>query len=109
MKVIGYVWEDLYQGLHGIDELAIFEVSDDIKLAKEEINDWGAEAAEDLIYSFGLEEEYEEDEMDFGGGWFAYKIKDAYYHLSIKKLEEICNEIGTADFIEDYCEKEPLV
>ena len=110
MKVFCYAYEGMYQGLHGIEDLTVLEVSDNIEQAEEEINDWGAEASEQLIYSFGLEEEYYDEGTDFyeGGCWYAYKIKDECT-LSIKELDSLCSELGEEIFRKEYCEGDSLV
>lgn len=119
MRVFCYAYEGMYQGLHGIEDKCVMEVSDDINVAIEEINEWGNEASEELIYTFGLEDEYmsdaDEDEDDIydsiyyeDRGWYAHKIKDSVI-LSIDELEDICYCHDEKYFIKEYCDKENLV
>jgi hypothetical protein len=121
MLVFIRAWEGLYQGLHGIEDLFVVEVSDDENEAISEINDYGLEAGEELIYGYGLEEEYFGDTDDYDEntdisdscyyediGWSAYKIK-ADVTLSEKELNEKACSLGAELFIEEYCEKEPII
>lgn len=119
MKVFVYAYEGMYQGLHGIEDLDVLEVSDNLEEAEKEINDWGREASEELIYSYGLEDEYcntenEDDEWDITEsiyycerGWYAYKVRDDVT-LSLDELREKCFNEGKNLFIKEYCEKEVL-
>lgn len=117
MLVCCQAWEGMYQGLHGIETIEVIKVSDNIEEAKKEINEWGARESEDLIYTYGLEEEYLEDEdcditesIYYGdGGWRAWKVRDDIT-LSEEdpeeELDDIRYSIGLNSFIKKYCEKE---
>jgi YesN/AraC family two-component response regulator len=112
----------MYQGLHGIKDLCVMEVSDHETEAREAIEDWGNEASTELIYSYGLEDEYyaeacqeDEDELDISESyyfqcrnWFAYKIRKDVT-LSEDELNKECYCLGEELFIEEYCEKEVFV
>ena len=114
MLVFVYAYEGLYQGLHGIEDYDVIDVNDNIKIAREEINEWGCEASNELIYSFGLEEEYirraEIEDMEGwismteGCGWEAYKIKEEI-SLSLEELQKEASRLGKKLFISQYCEE----
>lgn len=116
MLVVCYAYEGFYHGLHGIDSSAVLEVSDDIEKAQREIDEWGNEESAELIYSYGLEDDYlDEDDEDADiedsmyyedRGWYAHKIKDT--NLSVEELDKELCHLGMDLFIDEYCEKEPL-
>lgn len=114
MLVACYAYEGMYQGLHGIESMRVMRVSDNLEDAIDEICEWGSEESEELIYSYGLEEDYEDDEIgDFtesvyyeDRGWYAHKIKDT--NLSVNELDEELCHLGMEEFVEKYCEKEAL-
>lgn len=121
MLVYVYAYEGHYQGLHGVEDMCVMEVSDNLEKAKKEINEWGHEASHELIYSFGLEEQYFEDFEDYNNiseeewldatcdcGWYAYKIRKDV-DLSEKELDKLCCQLGAELFIAEYCEEECLV
>ena len=126
MLVFVQAWEGIYQGLHGIEDLCVIEVSDDKDKALREIDEWGSQASEELIYQFGLEEEYFNDEEYFnndeddemyditdtpyyeGRGWRAYKIKSEVT-LSQEELDILASKLGAELFIQGYCEEEAFV
>ena len=118
MLVYIYAYEGHYQGLHGVENMCVMEVSDNLEKAKKEINEWGHEASYELIYSFGLEEEYFEDYDEVSEeewldatcdcGWYAYKIRKDV-DLSKKELDKLCCQLGAELFIAEYCEEECLV
>lgn len=122
MLVFCYAYEGMYQGLHGIEDMCVMEVSDNETEAMNTVNEWGNEASVGLIYSYGLEDDYyseacqeEDDELDIeescyfqDRGWYAYKIKKDIA-LSQKELDEECYRLGKELFIEEYCEKEAFV
>ncbi len=108
--------EGFYQGLHGVQESDVIVV-DNIS----EINEWGNEASADLVYSYGLEEEYYgslgyEDCDDWGEevniedcdywcerSWIAYRVRDDV----TMSLDELRGEMGTLGFelfVQEYCE-----
>ena len=107
MRVFCYAYEGMYQGLHGIESLCVQEVN-----SIEEINEWGRIESEELIYSYGLEDEYkdhdwlnEEESIDTGEcGWYAYYIRDDV-ELSVNELDKECCNLGAELFIEEYCGK----
>lgn len=127
MKVFCQAWEGIYQGLHGIESLCVMEVSNDIETAIDEINEWGNVESEELIYSYGLEDEYlsdigwwgddEENENEDADitqsfyyenrGWRAFKIREDV-DKTVYELDELCYRLGDRLFIEQYCEKETL-
>ncbi len=41
MLVFVYAYEGMYQGLHGIYNQDVIEVSDDIEMAQKEVDEWG--------------------------------------------------------------------
>ena len=120
MLVYVYAYEGHYQGLHGVEDMCVMEVSDNLEKAKKEINEWGHEASNELIYSFGLEEEYfgdydgreiDEDEWydaTCDCGWYAYKIREDV-NLSERELDELCCQLGDELFRKEYCEGNAII
>lgn len=113
MLVFCYACEGMYQGLHGVEDMCVREVSDNETEAMDTINEWGNEASIGLIYSYGFQEE--DDELDISEscsfadrGWYAYRIKKDIT-LSQEELDEECFRLGEKLFIEKYCEKEVFV
>ena len=110
MLVAVQAYEGMYQGLHGIKDEDILEVD-----SIEEINEWGNEASTNLIYSYGLEDEYletvDEDDEDAciensyyytDRGWTAYKVKEDT-GLSVEELSQELSSIGYDSFVKKYC------
>ena len=62
MRVFCYAYEGMCQGLHGIFDYEILDLPDDINEAINELNIWGSEASEQLIYTYGFETELEDGE-----------------------------------------------
>ena len=124
MLVFIYVTEGMYQGLHGINWQDVVEVSDDLDKAIDEINEYGDYESDQLIYSFGLEDEYLEgfDEEDIEEGesgigdsycysdrsWSAWKIRDDV-KLSLDELRKAAGNYDGESFVKMYCEEESLV
>lgn len=107
MRVFIYAYEGTYSGLHGICSQCVTDVED-----IQEANEYGCEMAEDVFYSYGLDEEYEndgDDEFDIEPElcWDVYKIRDDVT-LSVHELDEISCKLGHELFVEEYCEKEPI-
>lgn len=115
MRVFIYAYEGQYCGLHGIEDLTCTEVD-----SVEEAEEIGREMSEDVITSFGLEDEWlaEDDESEdcteyatyaecFGLEYEIYKIKDEV-DLSIEELDSICSHLGKETFINEYCESKVL-
>ncbi len=112
MLVAVRAYEGMYQGLHGIEEIDILDVND-----VSEVNDWGDACSNQLIESYGLEDEYLEDSEDgtiegsscyCDRGWEAHKVKEDT-GLNIEDLLSILNdELGYDEFVKKYCEKEYL-
>lgn len=115
MRVFCYAYEGMYHGLHGICDYGVMDFPDNMKEAIEELNLWGDEASEQLIYSYGLEDEYELEEDESiedtyayqDRGWYGHKIRDDV-ELSTVELDRLCCELGPEYFIEEYCEKESI-
>lgn len=92
----------MYQGLHGINWCGVVDVD-----SIEDANEWGYENAIDLISSYGLEEEYEDSEMEEEVYWEVHKIR-SNIQMTTKELDEIASRHDRETFIEEYCEKECL-
>lgn len=117
MFVFIYAYEGMYQGLHGIYNQDVIEVSDDIEIAQEEINEWGNTESNELISSYGLEDEYLDDEDAEGDftesyyygdrGWEAHEIRSDI-NLSLSELRAEAANHNKDGFIELYCEKEAI-
>lgn len=102
MQVYIYATEGIYQGLHGINWCGVVDVD-----SIEDANEWGYENAIDLISSYGLEEEYEESEMEEEVYWEVHKIRSDI-QMTTRELDEIAARYDRDTFIEEYCEKECL-
>lgn len=100
MLVYIYATEGIYQGLHGINACGVYEVS-----SIEDANEIGREMAEDLIYSFGLEEEYEDSDIEEDLYWAIHKIKEGTGKTE-HELDVLCSHLGDHLFVEKYCEEE---
>lgn len=118
MLIACQAWEGMYQGLHGIESLAVLEVKD-IEDARDQLNDWGRLESEELIYSYGLENEYlsnfdVEDEYDItesnyycDRGWRGYAIKPGMFSSQYEADHELCR-LGFDVFKEEYCETQEI-
>ena len=117
MRVAVNAVEGMYQGLHGIEDSDVLDVEN-----ISEINEWGNEASAELVYSYGLEDDYyaslgcyeDSDDLDedvniedsdywSDRGWLAYRVRDDV----TKSLDELREEIATLGFelfVQDYCE-----
>lgn len=116
MLIACQAWEGMYQGLHGIEALAVLEVKD-IEDAKEQLAAWGNEESEQLIYSYGLEDEYlsefdEDEEIDItesysycDHGWRGYIVREGAFESETAADEKLCS-LGYDSFVEEYCESE---
>ena len=106
-----FIWaaEDMYKGLHGIEDYGVFDCPD-----VEEANRTGLEMSEGVIESYGLEKEYydydyeegEEIPLDYSEGtlWEIYKVKDEYVTMGIDRLNSICRR-DSDGFIDEYTEE----
>lgn len=106
MRVFIYACEDTYQGLHGICDMRVVEVS-----SLEEANEYGMEMSGDVIESYGIidesldEDEYEEAFME-ARLWYIYPInEEKAKDLSTEKLDKLASDWGEDLFIEEYCGK----
>lgn len=106
MKLFCYVYEDEYEGLHGIETLFVDDFSS-LECAIEACRVEG----ELLVDSFFSPEE-DEDEESFrerhGIEYNIYKIKDEV-DLTTDQLDCLCCKCGEESFIEEYCDKTPLI
>ena len=108
-----YIWagEDMYQGLHGIEDYGVFDCFD-----IEDANRRGLEMSEEVIVSYGLEKEYydcydeveddEDIEFDYGEHtmWEIRKIKDEYVELGEDELNALCRR-DPDGFVEKFTEE----
>lgn len=113
MLIACYAYEGMYQGLHGIEDKRVIEVKD-IKDAREQLYEWGSAASEDLIFSYGLEDEYCEDEEDVyestyycDRGWYGHIIKDGKFASADEADRELAHH-DFDSFVDMYCEKEAI-
>ena len=100
MLVYIYATEGIYQGLHGINACGVYEVS-----SMEDANEIGREMAEDLISSFGLEEEYEDSDIEEDLYWAIHKIKEGT-DKGAHDLDVLCSRMEYSSFVREYCEEE---
>ena len=61
--------------------------------------------AEDLISSFGLEEEYEDSDIEEDLYWAIHKIKEGI-GKGAHDLDVLCSRMEYSSFVEEYCEEE---
>ena len=114
MLVACRAWEGMYQGLHGIEDLTVFEAAD-MDEAENELAEWGIVASEELIYSYGLEDDYfdecEEDGCEYDitdsvcwcdRGWVGFVVKDGIF-TSCREAEAKLCELGFNLFKREYC------
>lgn len=105
-----YIWaaEDMYQGLHGIEDYGVFECKD-----IEEADYIGCEMSLDVISSYGLECQYyddeeEDDDVEYDCRehtvWEVFKIKDEYVDLGINELNALCRQ-DPKEFVEKFTEE----
>ena len=106
MKLFCYVYEDEYEGLHGIETSFV----DDFLSLEYAIEACHIEG-EYLVDSFFSPEE-DEDEESFrerhGIKYNIYKIKDEV-DFTTYQLDYLCYALGRKSFIEEYCDKTPLI
>lgn len=108
MLVAYKVIEDVYQGLCGMEEIGLFNLPDNLteEEIKKECDAYCSPIVEDIITSYGLEEEYENEEC-WSGYWICYKIRDDV-KLSESALDNELSMIGFDIFADEYCIKEDL-
>ena len=107
MRVFIYACENTYQGLHGIEDMRVVEVS-----SVEEANEYGMEMSRDVIETYDTlgdfeefedEEAYEEAFLE-AREWYVYLIdEEKAKGKSTEELDEIASEWGSDWFIEEYC------
>lgn len=104
MRIFIVANEMLYQGLHGIFDQAVVEVE-----TVEQGYDIGQEMSADLITVYGLESDYEDNEIDLEEDieYYVYlwEIKNDV-KCTIEELNNIAFELGYELFVEKYCDKE---
>ena len=108
MLIAYKVIEDIYQGLHGMEEIGLFSLPDN--LTKEEIenvcNEYCSPIVEDIITSYGLEKEYENKKC-WSGCWACCKVRDDV-KLSEWALDNELSMMGFDMFVNEYCIKKDL-
>lgn len=104
MLVIYQVTEDIYQGVCGFDEIGVFSIPDG--LTKEEIKAVCKKHCKPIvnrvIISNDLEFEYECADIEWGGDWNCYKVRDDV-NLSEKEIDDLLDKMGYEDFKLKYC------
>lgn len=106
MRVFIYACEDMYHGLHGVEDMGVVEVS-----SIEEANDLGREMSEGVLESFDMENEYEDEGNwynDIGEAleWYVYPIdEEKAKGLSTEELDRLASREGHEFFVEGYCGK----
>ena len=107
MRVFVYACEEMYHGLHGIEDMRVVEVE-----SVEEADEYGREMSADIIESFDTigdfdeyedEEAYEEAFLD-AREWYVYPIdEEKAKGLSIEELDRLASTEGRDYFVEEYC------
>lgn len=111
MRVFVYACEDMYHGLHGIEDMRVVEVS-----SVEEADEYGLEMSRDVIESYDtLKDYYFEDEDDEEAyedavsealEWYVYPIdEEKAKDISTGKLNRLACELGHKLFVDEYCGK----
>ena len=112
MRVYIYACETTYEGLHGLYDCRVCEVN-----SVEEAHDYGREMSIGVIESYGLEEQYfEEEELEEGDydigeytEWSVFAIDEKKCkNLSTKELDRIASNNDDKTFIQKYCLSEGL-
>ena len=106
MKLFCYVYEDEYEGLYGIEALFVDDFSS-LELAVEACREEG-ESLVDFFFSPYKDEDEESFRARHGIEYNIYKIKDEV-NLTTDQLDCLCCKCGKESFIEEYCDKTPLI
>lgn len=111
MRVFIYACEDMYHGLHGIEDMRVVEVS-----SVEEADEYGMEMSGELIETYDTlsdfdeygdddEEAYEEAFLE-AREWYVYPIdEEKAKGLSTRELDKLASREGHELFVEEYCGK----
>ena len=97
MKLFCYVYEDEYEGLHGIETLFV-----------DDFSSLEGESLVDFFFSPYEDEDEESFRERHGIEYNIYKIKDEV-DLTTDQLDCLCCKWGKEYFIEEYCDKTPLI
>lgn len=107
MRVFIYACEDMYHGLHGIENMRVVEVE-----SIEEANEYGMEMSGDVIDTYDTlgdfeefedEEAYEEAWLE-AREWYVYPINEEKAKgKSTRELDKIASKWGSDWFIKEYC------
>ena len=104
MRVFVYACENTYQGLHGICDMRVVDVS-----SLEEANESGMEMSGAVTESYDIideslsEEEYEEAFLE-ARLWYIYPIdEEKAKDFSTEELDKLASDWGDESFIEEYC------
>lgn len=109
MRVFIYACEDMYHGLHGIEDMRVVEVG-----SIEEADEYGREMSGDVIDTYDTlrdfddyedEEAYEEAFLE-ALEWYVYPIdEEKAKDLSTEELNRLASREGCDLFVEEYCGK----
>lgn len=110
MRVFIYACEQMYGGLHGIEDKRVVEVD-----SFEEANEYGEEMSRDVIESYDTlgdfdeyedEEAYEEAFLE-NREWHIYPInEEVCKDFSTEVLDKVAYDLGYELFVKEYCGKE---
>ena len=98
MKVFIYAYESTYGGMHGINALAVYDVS---TLA--EADEIGFAMALDITESYDCFDDISDEELLESCCWDVYVIKDEFQSMSIEELDTLCCNLGCDLFTDKYC------
>lgn len=98
MKVFIYAYENTYGGMHGINTLAIADVS---TLA--EADEIGCYMAQEVTESYDCFDDISDEELLESLCWDIYVIKDEFQSMSIEELDTLCCNLGCDLFTDKYC------
>ena len=97
MKVFIYAYESSYEGLHGINTLAVVDVD---TLA--EADEIGFNMAQEVIESYDFFDEADEELLE-NCCWDVYVIKDEFQSMPTRELDTLCCNLGCDLFTDKYC------
>ena len=98
MKVFIYAYESTYDGMHGINALAVYDVS---TLA--EADEIGFDMAREVTESYDCFDDISDEELLESYCWDVYVIKDEFQSMSIEELDTLCCNLGCDSFTDKYC------
>ena len=98
MKVFIYAYENTYGGMHGINTLAVYDVSTLV-----EADEIGFDMAKEVTESYDCFDEMDNEELLENCCWDVYVIKDEFQSIPTGELDTLCCDLGCDLFTDKYC------